>query len=214
MVAWRTAYQIPPTTQPTCQSTLIVAASVARSSGRTCSIANAVKIGLPAFMSEFRMAIARMTIHRIGRKPEDDQERDARRLDDDHRGDLAVPTGQARLGEDRGDRPEAGDREHGVERGQVETELALDEEIQERDDLARPDRDQEARHEQPGEPVRGRGRRGPAGPWPAWVRREGGWLAERREPGPATVRGRSSLSSATVAREATRSTAMITRMTR
>ena len=35
----------------------------------TCSIANALKIGLPAFISEFRTAIARMTSQITGEKP-------------------------------------------------------------------------------------------------------------------------------------------------
>lgn len=56
-------------TQPTCHRTLIAAASVARSTGSTCSIENALKMGLPAFISEFRTAIARITVHRIGEKP-------------------------------------------------------------------------------------------------------------------------------------------------
>ena len=56
-------------TQPACHRTLIAAASVARSPGATCSMANALKIGLPAFISEFRTAIARITVHSTGENP-------------------------------------------------------------------------------------------------------------------------------------------------
>ena len=55
--------------QPTCHSTLIAADSVARSPGDTRSIANALKIGLPAFIREFRTAIAAITIHSTGENP-------------------------------------------------------------------------------------------------------------------------------------------------
>ncbi len=55
--------------QPTCHSTLIAADSVARSPDVTRSIANAVKIGLPAFISELRTAIARITVHSTGENP-------------------------------------------------------------------------------------------------------------------------------------------------
>ena len=56
-------------TQPTCHRTLIAAASEARSTGVTCSIANALKMGLPAFINELRTIIARMTVHRMGENP-------------------------------------------------------------------------------------------------------------------------------------------------
>ena len=42
---------------------------MARSTGWTCSIANALKIGLPAFISEFRTAMAVMTVHSTGENP-------------------------------------------------------------------------------------------------------------------------------------------------
>ena len=62
-------YQGPAMTQPSDQRRLAVAEYVARSAGRSCSIAKALAIGLPAFMSEFRTAIATITVHRIGLKP-------------------------------------------------------------------------------------------------------------------------------------------------
>jgi hypothetical protein len=67
--AWRNAYHSPPTIQPACHSTLIVADRVARSTGVTRSMANALKIGLPAFIREFRTAIARITVHSTGENP-------------------------------------------------------------------------------------------------------------------------------------------------
>src|SRR3954470_19647881 len=56
-------------TQPTDHSSDIRAASVARSETEIWSIAKALKIGLPAFMSEFRTAMAAMTVHRMGLNP-------------------------------------------------------------------------------------------------------------------------------------------------
>src|ERR1700752_5439689 len=56
-------------TQPTDHRRDIEAASVARSAGLTRAMAKALAIGLPAFMSELRTAIAAMTVQRIGLKP-------------------------------------------------------------------------------------------------------------------------------------------------
>src|SRR5919107_5272310 len=56
-------------TQPIDHRTFIVAASVARSTGRTWSIAKAFRIGFPAFISEFRTAIAMTTVQRTGENP-------------------------------------------------------------------------------------------------------------------------------------------------
>src|SRR3989337_1561945 len=56
-------------TQPIDHISDIAAARVARSGWLTRSIAKAVKIGLPAFISEFRTAIAAMTVQSTGLKP-------------------------------------------------------------------------------------------------------------------------------------------------
>src|SRR5665811_2640589 len=68
-VAWRRLYQGPAITQPSDQARLAAAAYVARSRGRSRSMANALKIGFPAFISELRIAIAPITVHRIGLNP-------------------------------------------------------------------------------------------------------------------------------------------------
>ncbi len=62
-------YQGPAMTQPSDQRRLAVAEYVARSAGRSCSMAKAFAIGFPAFMSEFRTAIATITVHRMGLNP-------------------------------------------------------------------------------------------------------------------------------------------------
>jgi len=56
-------------THASAQNSELAAENVARSSGPTRSMANAPKIGLPAFISELRTAIAIATVQKIGEKP-------------------------------------------------------------------------------------------------------------------------------------------------
>ena len=81
--------------------------------------------------------MARMTIHRTGEKPRTTRKGTPCRLDDDDGGEFPpVPASESRLSEDRGHGAQAGDGEDGIQRGQVQTELLLHEQVQEGDDLA------------------------------------------------------------------------------
>ena len=182
-VAWSTAYHSPADTQPTCHRTLIAADRVARSPGVTRSIENALKIGLPAFISEFRTAIARITVHSTGENPS--TTRNGIDAPWTITTEVICPNRRASRGWRRiaTTVPSDVDREHGVELGEVEAELALDEQVEERDHLAGADRDQEPGDEQlreqrpvaDGDPERH--------PRPARVRGERGGLAQPPEPG-------------------------------
>ena len=178
---------------------------VARSAGVTCSMAKAVKIGFPAFISEFRTAIAVITVHSTGEKPR--TTRNGRLAAWTMTTEVIWPNRRAslRLGQDGRDVPRLVNGEDGVDRGEVEPELALDEDVEERDDLAGADRDEEARQEEPAEraPVAHDDARagravgaGPAGTPPARRALTRRW--------PATARGRSSVRRATVPSAATR----------
>ena len=83
--------------QPSDQSRLAAAAYVARSAGRSCSMAKGVAMGLPAFISEFRMAMATTTVHRTGRT-EHHEEGDAHALHQDDGADLAEALASAGWG--------------------------------------------------------------------------------------------------------------------
>ena len=131
-------------------------------------MANASKMGLPAFISELRTARATITVHSTGEKPSTTRNgmlAPCTSTIDPIRPNRRATAGWTRIASAV---PRLVMAKIGVHRGQAQAELVLDEDVQERDQLAGAQRGEEAGQQQPEEepPIQDDDAEIGARPWP------------------------------------------------